>query len=189
MNEPQTLREYLNRPVTSDEAETGGRWERILIKHNDPILDAHIIRTCPTCGGSVLVPGPSTLEFDDEGEPIPGSMDMEICPDCADAPVWVIAPEAWEKAARLLLTQRFPGQTWDGKETLSLVAAKAIVLKSLDELAQALLPRARRAKAVGHICGFDVEFYPSTADSRYEGRNVVGDTIAILHNEQEKEHE
>jgi len=43
MNEPQTLREYLNRPVTADEVETGGRWERILIKHNDPILGAHII--------------------------------------------------------------------------------------------------------------------------------------------------
>ena len=43
MSEPKTLREYLNRPVTSDEAETEGRWDRIMIKHNDPIYDAHII--------------------------------------------------------------------------------------------------------------------------------------------------
>ena len=43
MSEPKTLREYLNRPVTSEEAETEGRWDRIMIKHNDPIYDAHII--------------------------------------------------------------------------------------------------------------------------------------------------
>lgn len=143
MNEPKTMREYLNRPVTADEAETEGRWDRIMIKQNDPILDAHIIR------------GTS-----------------------ADAPVWVIAPEAWEAF-------RAAWREWQKEPRQIDVEHAALV-----DILQALLPGARRAKEVGAAHGVlwantsDVEElpYPSLVA-------VIADDgpRAAIHNEQEKE--
>ena len=182
MNEPQTLREYLNRPVTADEVETGGRWERILIKHNDPILDAHIIRTCPTCGGSRSVTGAEDFPGGDEGYDVTCSP----CPDCADAPVWVIAPEALDGVADVL------GYVdWE--------SASAIERAHIMSVLQALLPRARRAKEVVKASGLMHAYKPQVSgpngescDVTFTMRDEVWDTprdIAVLHNEQEKEHE
>lgn len=50
------------------------------------LLDARIIRgACPTCGGIGQVPATH----------MPAGA-TERCPDCANTPVWVIEPAAWE---------------------------------------------------------------------------------------------
>jgi len=168
---------------------------REFLEHNR-ILDAHIIRgTCPTCGGSR-----KCQRCDGEGK---WFYELELmmidcedcggtgaCPDCADVPVWVIAPEAREAmvvAVRLELTR--------AGITAPLDIAKGCPLDKLDfaiadAVLQALLPGARRAKEVVVVDSAGTMTIPVRdidGESRYEDF-VEGDTIAILHNEQEKEH-
>lgn len=177
MNE--TLREFLaaQGPLGEELVRKGGG-----LDYFTDILDAHVIRgTCPTCGGSrkcrrcdgkgkwVYELELAMIDCDDCG----GSGD---CPDCADAPVWVIAPEAWEAF-------RAAWRKWR-KERQQIDVEHAALIDVL----QALLPGARRAKEVVTVDS-DTMFIdlPVDYDRMVELRG--GADIAILHNEQEKEHE
>lgn len=55
------------------------------------LLDAEVIGLpCKTCGGSKVIEKPVVADGETQ------TFSKEPCPDCADAPVYVIAPEAME---------------------------------------------------------------------------------------------
>ena len=95
----------------------------VFINEGCIILDARIIRgTCPTCGGS----GKRKDKW-------AGGVREVACPDCADVPVFVIEPAAWEAAMGCFLVDSLRGI--DFEDTLS-------------RILQALLPGARVAEEV-----------------------------------------
>lgn len=68
--------------------------------------DAEVIGLpCPTCGGKRFIAKPSG-DLPDAGST------FTPCPDCAEAPVYVIAPEAMEAAAKVL-GEAFFGTHWE----------------------------------------------------------------------------
>lgn len=133
--------------------------------------DAHIIRgTCATCGGS----GKRKDKW-------AGAVREVACPDCADTPVWVIAPEAWEAFARALVAAASgldeTGEEWneamEGMWEESYDEAVARFKERAPAVLQSILPGARRAK----------EVYVVTDDWEFDAGVEVGDTYAVLEDE------
>ena len=119
------------------------------------LLKARVIRLCPTCGGTCF--RTRTL-YDDASQPY---HETDLCPDCANAPTFVIASEAWEvfKAAY---------REWrDQEQTIAVEHA------ALTDILQALLPGARVAKEVGRFCAGNRE----TGEAAYLDTGVLIETF------------
>ena len=147
--------------------------------HGLGILEARVIRTCPTCGGSreEVVHEYSTSMSDRVTDRI-----TRPCPDCG--PVYVIAPEAWE-AAQMAATHSVHISISHDDAGRVIGSGQVNVGELVTAVTQALLPRARRAKGVVTVDSpaMDAEEYWATENCLIR----QGDTIAILYNEQEGE--
>ncbi|MCK4512641.1 hypothetical protein KAW64_12930 [bacterium] len=159
--------------------------------------DAEVIGLCPTCGGKRYVTGAEDFPGGDEGYDVTCSR----CPDCADAPVWVIEPAAMEafvcavhpmlvktdvrtRAEAVLWFQTWSSGGFD--DWWERASADCV------PVLQALLPGARVAESVGYIhdnSPGDPTFYlwagMDTTD--VDGYEVMKHQVAILATEAREE--
>ena len=122
------------------------------------VLDAEVIGLCPTCGGSKKCPkcgGRGTLQVPRWSEaaerefgpaiPCGECSGTGICSDCADIPVWVIAPEAMEAFVCALAG----ANEWlCSQAEIAMGEHREAAEKYAPELLQALLPGAREAEEI-----------------------------------------
>ena len=143
---------------------------------NANILDARIIRgTCPTCkdAGKPPLREATRVELN-----VP---DRDPCPDCANAPVWVIEPAAWEAFVDTMTAALSEAYVAGAARPDKITDFVALRLGAQQEVLQALLPGARVAEAVG-------KFYDPGNDTERPWLDCPGpmvdieegDTIAIL---------
>ena len=195
---PETLRDVLGAWLSTEQ----------LRYIEDAILDAHVYRSCPECGGIENHEGDcnacgTTGEVDgEECEECEGTgrASWVPCPACADAPVAIVdaalrerAGRAYWERTRLLRVKELQNVAW---EDLSPVR-KIELMEEADHILSTVLGHVRYAKEIlynattgtdGNACA-TVEYFINN-DRDYKGYRTGGmlfGDIAILEEEAGKE--
>ena len=122
----------------------GPRLDEVVLHVPPALLDAHVYRSCPECGGSELV----AARVNPNLHPEPDEILQSPCPACADAPVAIVDTALREKAAAKLYHHWPRDQSY---ETLS-EPLKDSWRESVDFTLSTVLGHVRYAKEIVEVC-------------------------------------